>query len=67
MSGVHDSLVEDLQYMRDVFMSDAPFKEIILEGPRGDEEFTMRGDDLGGFCFHFNNLLKHFEVDGAVR
>lgn len=63
MSGQHDSLVEAVQYMRDVFMPEASFRDLVENGARGDEEFTMRGDDLAGFCWHFNELLEHFEVE----
>lgn len=57
-----DGIVDALEYMSDVFMADAPFRQIIDEGPCGDEEYTMHGDDLGGFCWHFDQVLKAFNV-----
>ena len=63
MSGTHDALVEAVEEMRAVFMSTAPFLELVNEGAAGDEEFTMRGDDLAAFCWSFNVILEHFGVE----
>lgn len=50
---------EHLEYMRDVFMTEQGFNSALA----GHEvAFTMEGDDLAGFCWHFNELIKAFAV-----
>lgn len=56
------TVIEALEYMSDVFMPDEAFRKIVDNGPYGDETYTMQGDDLAGFCWHFDQVLKAFGV-----
>lgn len=59
---------EDLEYMSDTFMPKGPFEALVADGLGADgayEEYTMRGDDMAGFCWHFNDLLTLFNMRGV--
>jgi len=62
-------IVEALEYMSDVFMPEDRFNAYVSEGYGGtlsSDDYTMSGDDLAGFCWHFDELLKFFGVSRDI-
>lgn len=65
----YGEMIEALEYMSDVFMPQEPFDALVAEGygaEKGYDEYTMRGDDLAGFCWHFDLLLKAFGINRNI-
>ncbi|QWT30003.1 hypothetical protein SEA_TUNATARTARE_124 [Streptomyces phage TunaTartare] len=38
------------------------YREILENGPRGDEEYTLYGDDLGSVIYAISVLKEHFGI-----
>jgi hypothetical protein len=38
------------------------YREILDKGPRGDEEYTLYGDDLGSVIYAISVLKEHFGI-----
>lgn len=65
MSGLKPAeIVESLEYMSDVFMGDERFRQVVDDGEM--DSYTMDGDDLAGFCWHFDRILKWAGVKRSV-
>jgi hypothetical protein len=42
------------------------YRDILEFGPVGDEEYTLRGDDLGAVVHAISVLKAHFGIVGSV-
>lgn len=38
------------------------YREILENGPQGDEEYTLRGDDLGSVIYSISVLKEYFNI-----
>jgi hypothetical protein len=43
------------------------YREILENGPRGDEEYTLYGDDLGAVIHAIYVIKTHFGVDTSIE
>lgn len=46
------------------------YREVLENGPRGDEQYTLYGDDLGSVIYAISVLKEHFGIkdeDGNFR
>lgn len=55
-------IFESLSYISGVFPGSQMFDTLVEEGAVGNEEHTIRGDDLAGACWHLAQLLDHFGI-----
>lgn len=63
LSGAHDSAMDSVKYLLDVFPSRKLFNELVNEGARGDEVHTITGDDLAGACWALNDIAEYLGVE----
>ena len=69
MADIPDNIIEALEYMSDTFMPDEQFDALVADGygsEQGGESWTMRGDDMAGFCGSFNEVLRWAGVDRDI-
>jgi Na+-transporting NADH:ubiquinone oxidoreductase subunit NqrA len=63
MSAAHDSAMESVKYLRDVFPGDTVFNRLVDEGAYGDETHTISGDDLAGACWALKDIMDYLGVN----